>query len=140
MTGNVFMFRGARQKSVRLAGVIAERHDRIVNIERNLLEGRFLRMTTGEVVLGRQLALKSGIRLKDKLRLVGPGGQALSVTVAGIYDTGFGVLDDGQVFLTLRDGQSLMELGSAVSSIGVRIRDFYQAETIARDAGAIACR
>jgi lipoprotein-releasing system permease protein len=131
--GNVFMFRGARRESVRMAGIIPERHDRIVNIEANLLEGRFLQMTSGEVALGSRLAREFGIRMRDKLRLRGPGGRSLSVTVAGIYDTGSGQLDDGQIFLTLRDGQSLLELGSAVSSIGLRIRDFYQAEAIAQD-------
>lgn len=131
--GNVFVFRGARRESVRMAGVIPERHDLIVNIEANLLEGRFLQMTSGEVALGAKLAREVGIRMRDKLRLSGPGGRSLSVTVAGIYDTGSGQLDDGQIFLTLRDGQSLLELGSAVSSIGLRIRDLYQAEAIAQD-------
>ncbi len=130
--GNVFVFRGARQESVRMAGVIAQRHDRIVNVESSLLEGRFLQMTTGEVALGAKLAAEFGIRIRDKLRLLGPGGRSLSVTVAGIYDTGSGALDDGQIFLTLRDGQSLLELGSAVSSIGLRIGDLYRAEIVAQ--------
>jgi lipoprotein-releasing system permease protein len=132
VSGSVFMFRGARRQSVRMTGMIPERHDRIVNIEANLVEGRFLRMTAGEVVMGARLAGEYGIRLRDKLRLVGPTGRAVSATVAGIYDTGVGQLDDRQVFLTLRDGQSLLELGSAVSNIGLRIRDFYQAEALAQ--------
>lgn len=132
VSGNAFVFRGSRRKSVRVTGVLPERHDQIVNIEADLLEGRFLQMTTGEVVLGTKLAADLGVRMRDKLRLVGPGGKSLSVAVAGIYDTGAGQLDDGQVFLTLRDGQSLLELGSAISSIGLRIRDFYQAESIAQ--------
>jgi lipoprotein-releasing system permease protein len=135
VTGNVFMFRGARRESVRMAGVMAERHDRIVNIEEKLLEGRFLQMTTGEVALGATLATEFGIRMRDKLRLLGPEGRSLSVTVAGIYETGSGALDDGQIFLTLRDGQSLLELGSAVSSLGLRVRDLYQAEVIAESMG-----
>jgi lipoprotein-releasing system permease protein len=133
VTGSVFMARGARRESVRMTGVIAARHDRIVNIDGNLLEGRFLQMASGEVALGARLAEDFGIRMRDKLRLTGPGGQSLSVTVAGIYDTGSGALDDKQIFLTLRDGQSLLELGSAVNSIGLRIRDLYQAEVLAGD-------
>jgi len=132
VVGNAFMFRGSRRESVRVTGVIAARHDAIVDIEADLLGGRFLQMATGEVVLGNTLAREFGLRLRDKVRLVGPGGRALSVTVAGIYETGAGQLDDGQVFLTLRDGQSLLELGSAISNIGLRIRDFYQADELAR--------
>lgn len=136
VSGNVFMFRGARRESVRMTGMIAERHERIVNIEDDLLEGRFLQLASGEVALGARLARDFGIRMRDKLRLTGPGGQTLSVTVAGIYDTGSNALDEGQIFLTLRDGQSLLELGSAVSSIGLRIRDLYRAEELAQDFAA----
>jgi lipoprotein-releasing system permease protein len=132
VAGSVFMFRGARRESVRMTGMFPERHDDIVNIEANLVDGRFLQMATGEVVLGAKLAREFGIRMRDKLRLLGPGGQTLSVTVAGIYDTGVGQLDDGQIFLTLRDGQSLLELGSAISNIGLRVGDLYQAEAIAQ--------
>jgi len=132
VAGSAFLFRGSRRESVRVTGVIPERHDRIVNVEENLLEGRFLQMATGEVVLGTRLARDYGLRLRDKVRLVGPSGRALSVTVAGIYETGAGQLDDGQVFVTLRDGQSLLELGSAISNIGLRIGDIYQAEAIAQ--------
>lgn len=135
-TGNVFMFRSARRQSVRITGVIPERHDPIVKIEANLVAGRFLQLISGEVALGRKLADQFGIQLRDKLRLVGPGGQSLSVTVGGIYDTGFGALDDGQIFLTLRDAQSLLELGSAISNISLRVPDLFAAETIAQRLGA----
>jgi lipoprotein-releasing system permease protein len=130
--GNAFMFRSARRQSVRITGILPQRHDNIVNIEANLLEGRFLQLVSGEVAIGRKLADQFGIGLRDKLRLVGPGGQSLSVTVAGIYSTGFGSLDDGQVFLTLRDAQSLLELGSAISGIALRVPEIFAAETIAQ--------
>jgi lipoprotein-releasing system permease protein len=126
------MFRSARRQAVRITGVIPERHDRIVNVESNLLEGRFLQLNAGEVALGRKLADQFGIRLRDKLRLVGPGGRSLSVTVGGIYSTGFGSLDDGQLFLVLRDAQSLLELGSAISSIALRVPEIFAADTIAQ--------
>lgn len=134
--GNAFMFRSARRQSVRVTGIDLERHDAIVNIEPHLVEGRFRQLISGEVALGRKLADQFGIRLRDKLRLVGPGGQSLSVTVGGIYDTGFGALDDGQLFLTLRDAQSLLELGSAISYIALRAPDIFAAEAIAQRLGA----
>jgi lipoprotein-releasing system permease protein len=130
--GNVFMFRSARRQSVRITGMVPERHDRIVNIEANLVEGRFLQLMSGEVALGRKLADQFGIGLRDKLRLVGSGGQTLTVTVGGIYNTGFGAIDDAQLFLTLRDAQSLLELGSAISNIALRVPELFAAETIAQ--------
>lgn len=131
VSGNVFLFRGARRQAVRMAGVIPTTHDAIVNLEANLLEGNFKRLPPGEVAIGYKLARKFGIQLRDKLRLVGPSDRTLTVTVGGIYSTGAGLLDDDQLFLNLRDGQSLLELGSAITLIGLRIPDLFKAEEVA---------
>jgi lipoprotein-releasing system permease protein len=126
------MNRGSRRQSVRIVGVIPARYNRIVPIEEALRDGRFLAMTSGDVVLGWKLAKDFGLKLRDKVRLEGPEGLALNFTVAGIYNTGFGQVDDGQVFVTLRDGQSLLELGGSISAFGMKFTDLYQAEKIAQ--------
>jgi lipoprotein-releasing system permease protein len=132
VSGQAFMNRGSRRQSVRVVGVIPERHNGIVEVEKNLVAGRFIGMASGDVVLGRKLAKDFGLRLRDKVRLVGPEGLTLNFTVAGIYDTGFGQVDDGQVFVTLRDGQSLLGLGGSISSFGMRIANLYDAEIVAQ--------
>jgi len=132
VSGQAFMNRGSRQQSVRVLGVLPERHNGVVEIEKNLLEGRFLTMVSGDLVLGRKLASDFGLKMRDKVRLVGPEGLTLNFTVAGIYNTGFGQIDDGQVFVTLRDGQSLLELGGSISSFGLKFADLYKAESISQ--------
>jgi lipoprotein-releasing system permease protein len=110
-----------------------ERHNGIVEIENNLVgDGRFLRMNSGDMVLGWKLANDFGLKLRDKVRLVGPGNITINFTVAGIYYTGFGQVDDGQVLITLRDGQSLLELGGSISSFGLKLRNLYVADDVAR--------
>ncbi len=135
VAGQAFLNRGSRRQSVRVQGVIPERHNGIVEIEKNILAGRFIGMNSGEVVMGRKLATDFGLQLRDKVRLVGPGGLTLSFTVAGIYNTGFGQIDDGQVYISLRDGQSLLEFGGGISFFGLKLRDLYTAETVARQIG-----
>ena len=132
VTGQAFMNRGSRRQSVRVTGVIPERHNGIVEIEKNLDAGRFIGMVSGDVVLGQKLARDFGLKLRDKVRLVGPEGLTLNFSVAGIYTTGFGQVDDSQVFVTLRDGQSLLELGGSISSFGIKLTDLYDAENVAR--------
>jgi len=132
VTGQAFMNRGSRRQSVRVTGVLPERHNGIVEIEKNLDAGRFIGMVSGDVVLGQKLARDFGLKLRDKVRLVGPEGLTLNFSVAGIYTTGFGQVDDGQVFVTLRDGQSLLELGGSISSFGLKLTDLYDAENVAR--------
>lgn len=132
VSGQAFMNRGSRRQSVRVLGVIPERHNGIVEVEANVVSGRFLGLGPGELALGKKLATDFGLKLRDKVRLVGPEGLTLNFTVAGIYETGFGQVDDGQVFVPLRDGQSLLELGGAISSFGVKLADLYAAEDVAR--------
>lgn len=133
VTGTAFMFRGARRQTVRIQGIVPERHNRVVNLETNLLEGRFLTLAAGEIAMGRKLARDFGVKMRDKLRLVGPQGQSLSVTVGGIYETGFGAVDDGTLFLNLREGQSLLGYGTAVNLIGLKVSDIYAADERAVD-------
>ena len=132
VSGQAFMNRGSRRQSVRIVGVIPERHNGIVEIDKKLVAGRFIGMAAGDAVLGQKLATDFGLKLRDKIRLVGPEGLTLNFAVAGIYNTGFGQVDDGQVFVTLRDGQSLLALGGSISSFGMRIEDLYDAENVAR--------
>jgi lipoprotein-releasing system permease protein len=132
VSGQAFLVRGSRRQSVRVAGVIPERHNGIVEIEKSLTAGRFIGMSPGEAVLGQKLAKDYGLNLRDKIRLVGPEGLTLNFTVVGIYNTGFGQVDDGQVFVTLRDGQSLLELGGSISSFGLKLSDLYDAENVAQ--------
>ncbi len=132
VSGQAFMNRGSRRQSVRIVGVIPERHNGIVEIDKNLVAGRFIGMAAGDAVLGQKLATDFGLKLRDKIRLVGPEGLTLNFAVAGIYNTGFGQVDDGQVFVTLRDGQSLLALGGSITSFGMRVADLYDAENIAR--------
>jgi lipoprotein-releasing system permease protein len=132
VSGQAFMNRGSRRQSVRIVGVIPERHNGIVEIDKNLVAGRFIGMAAGDAVLGQKLATDFGLKLRDKIRLVGPEGLTLNFAVTGIYNTGFGQVDDGQVFVTLRDGQSLLALGGSISSFGMRVADLYDAENVAR--------
>jgi lipoprotein-releasing system permease protein len=83
-------------------------------------------------VLGAKLASDFGLTLRDKVRLVGPSGLSINFTVAGIFATGLGRIDDGQVLITLRDGQSLLQLGGSISSLGLKLRDLYVADDVAR--------
>lgn len=132
VSGQVFMNRGSRRQSVRILGVLPVRHNGIVEIEKNLVEGRFLAMNSGDVVMGSKLAADFGVKLRDKVRLTGPEGVALNFTVAGIHNTGFGQIDDGLVFVSLRDGQSLLGLSGSISSFGIKLADLYTAEQVAQ--------
>lgn len=129
--GQAFMSREAKRKTVRLFGVVPERFNRIIDIQSNLVAGRFSGFTAGEVVLGQKLADEFGARLGDKVRLLSEDGTSGAYTIAGVFLTGFTALDEGTVYIPLRDAQSLHGLGSAVTSIGIKLARVFEANAIA---------
>ncbi len=129
--GQGILSRGEKRKGVLVTGVIPERHNLVVNLQSKLVHGRFFGLNAGEIALGWKLAEEFALRIGDKVRLVSSDDIAASYTVAGIFDSGFGAVDSSTVFLQLRDAQSLFGLGTAVTSIGLKLNRIFEADTIA---------
>jgi lipoprotein-releasing system permease protein len=132
VSGQGTLARGTKKVTVQIYGVIPERQDRVVALQGNLARGRFFGLNGGELTMGYRLAEELGVDLGDKLRLTSTEDVARTYTVAGIFDTGFRALDSSTVYLPLRDGQSLFGLGTAVTSLGMRLRHVFEAEELAR--------
>jgi len=131
VVGQGFAIRGEKREAVRLYGVEPRRHDRLVPIQENLIEGRFYKLGPGEIAIGYKLADKMGVGPGDRLQVTTPEGRGRSMRIVGLFDTGFGGLDDATVFMPLGDGQSLFGLGSSVNVIGIEIRDVFEADRLA---------
>ena len=131
--GPVVVSRESKRISARLIGALPEQYNRIVDLQGNLAEGRFFGLNGGEAVIGVQLARDLGVHLGDRISLLSAEGIVASATIAGIYDTGFGALDGTTVFVPLRDAQSLLQLGNAITGFAVKVRDVFSAEQIAEN-------
>lgn len=125
------MTRGAKRAGVSVIGVVPERHNDVVDIQSKLTQGDFFGLTGGEAAVGYRLANDFNMSLGDKFRLINSEGGSKTYLVAAIYDTGFRGVDDATVFLPLRDAQSLFGLGSAVTSIGLKLDRIFDAEDLA---------
>lgn len=132
VSGQGTLARGTRKLTVQVFGVIPERHDRVVSLQPNLVRGRFFGLNGGELALGYRLAQDLGVELGDKLRFTSTEDVTRTYTVSGIFDTGFRALDSSTVFVPLRDGQSLFGLGTAVTSIALRLEHVFEADDLAR--------
>ncbi len=130
-----FVLRGQTRKAVRIFGVRPVEYDRIVDIESNLQSGRFDRLAPGEVAIGRTLADDLKVKVGDRIQVAPPQGKTVSKTVGGVFDTGFGQVDQAAVFMTLGDAQSLFGLGSAVNSIDIKLDDVFAADNLAAKLG-----
>ncbi len=91
------------------------------------------------IVLGRELARQLGVVQGDQVFMLSPSGMASAVThvpamqrlkVLGIIETGLYDFDKTLGYMHLGDVQRIMGLGDAVSGIGVRVGDVYQAPAV----------
>jgi ABC-type lipoprotein release transport system permease subunit len=118
----------ARSEGIVLLGVEPQAERDLTVIHRAIVEGQALAPDTDrDVVVGRQLAQRLGLRLGEKLVVMAPGAGGELGTAAyrirGIFATESSAFDRGMAFVTLRAGQSLLGLGSKVSSVNVRLAD-----------------
>lgn len=97
------------------------------------------------VVLGTQLARRTGMVLGSVVTVVSPQGEmtpfgprALQVRykVVGLFESGFYDLDNHFAFVALEEAQRLFQTGDVVNAVEMRVEDLGAAPAIARAAEA----
>ncbi len=131
VTGQALITHLGREASVRLIGAMPEKLDRIMNVSRDLVEGRYLGLGAREAVIGYKLGEKLGVALGDRARLIASEGSNETFTVAGIIHSGQDVLDEQTVLVTLRAAQSLLDKGTGVTSFSTTLDDRFAANKVA---------
>ncbi len=125
-------------RGVLIRGVAPEREKAVSKIEAHMQEGSLSDLQAGEfnIVLGRDLAARLGLRVGDRVTLVTP---AANVTVAGfaprlkrfrvsgIFFAGHSTYDNGLALINLTDAQKLFRMKGEVSGLRLRLKDYDQA-------------
>ena len=130
VSGPAFGRRGTAVESVALVGVDLPRYLRVIPLDDSMVEGRLL-VGSGNAVAGRKLAEALGLRLGGKLRLEAGDGRGAVVNIAGIFELGVRELDARNVFVDLKQAQSLRALPGGVTVIDVTVDDLFGADRIA---------
>ncbi len=129
--GSVVVSRESKRLSARMIGAVPEDYNRIVELEQNLVDGRYFGLNGGEAAVGTKLATDLGVHVGDRVSLLSAEGNVGSVTIAGIFDTGFGTVDGSTIFVPMRDAQSLLQIGNAITGFGAKVGEVFEAERIA---------
>ncbi len=130
VSGPGFAVRGTASKSVAVLGVDISSYVRVVEIDDRLQAGTLPR-SGAEAAIGSELAADLGIELGDKLRLQAAGGRTELFTVSGVFRLGNREVDQRWVLVTLRSGQTLLDLVGGASSLELRIREVFSADRTA---------
>lgn len=122
ITGNVFLLRGEAAASVAVQGIRPDDLDAISDISSKIVEGR-ARIGGGEILIGTRLARDLGLRLGRPVTLRSDRGGQRLFSIAGIYETGIGSLDERVAIMSLDSARPLFDLPTGVTAIEVKIRD-----------------
>lgn len=140
-SGPAFAVRGDASKAITLLGIEPERYNRVIPLVDRMQAGE-LRLGSGEVVIGIELAEDLGAGVGDKLRLSTARDGSETLTITGLFDLGNKGVNARNVYVGLRTAQTLLDLVGGVSSIDLALHDSDAAEVlaqrIARQSGLIA--
>ena len=124
-----------------LTGILPEEEEAVTRLKPKLLLGDVGGLENFGIILGRGLADNLGVVLGDHVTVMVPQA-TVSVagmmprfkrfTVRGIFSAGTGFnFDTKLAFIHLNDAQKLMQLGTGVTGLQMKIRDVYQAPALA---------
>ena len=130
ITGAGFLTRGGQVAQVSVTGLEPGRESAILNLGGYMVEGQ-AQVSAGVVLLGRDLADELSLSLGQTLRLQSSGGITSVLTLAGIYDTGNGMLDGSSIYVSLGTARTLFALPQGVTRIEIKLRDLNTADATA---------
>lgn len=152
--GQVMVASAGRVSGVVVRGVDPDRVGAVVDIQRYIKDGglealkgtRRLEIDgrTAQLpglILGVRLAAQLRVGLGDPIQVISPFGTPTAMGViprvrrffvAGLFESGMHEYDSTLVYMNLPDAQQFFELGDAVTSIDIRVKDVYQAREVAR--------
>lgn len=131
-------------KGVVLRGVDPATASQVLSMLGNLLEGNVTELEstgTAGVIIGRELALRLGLKTGDKVNLLSPSAQKRGATfqpkirsfqVAGIFHTGMFEYDSSLSFISLKAARELLGLpAERISGVEVTVNNVEYADKVA---------
>jgi ABC-type lipoprotein release transport system permease subunit len=117
-----------KSEGIVLIGIDPRFERSVTFIDRTVVQGRALPAgAEREVMIGRKLAEKLGLRLGEKMVVMAQAADGQLATaayrVSGIFATESASFDGAFAFVTLAAAQSLLALGSRVSTVNIRLAD-----------------
>lgn len=140
LEGLVFIQAGEHVQTPVLRGVDPELEPTVSQVPKHMVEGRFS-IGYGEIVVGRDLALRCGLRLGDRILVYSPQNFVSrdelrlpeELTISGIFEVGMWEFDAGYVLTSLETARSIYNVEEGVHSIQVMTGDPMSAPYVARD-------
>ncbi|MFA6174023.1 MAG: ABC transporter permease [Kiritimatiellales bacterium] len=140
LEGLVFVQVGENAQPAQLRGIDPVQEKTVSQLPNHMVEGEFS-VGYGEIVVGRDLALRLGLKLGGKLLVYSPQNFVSrdelrlpeELKISGIFEMGMYEIDAGYVLTSLETARSIYNVEQGVHSIQVMTADPMAAPRIARD-------
>ena len=131
MAGGGLALRGEATQAIALHGVELNRYEGIIGLRGKVVSGT-ARLLPGEAIVGGELATDLGVRVGDRLTLQ-TGTVTDAARVTALIDLGVKDLNRRTVIVSLRSAQNLLGLPGGATSIDLKVKDVWAAESLAQD-------
>jgi len=135
VAGSAFARRGEANRAIALRGIEPERFNRIVDVAGRMVSGRWY-VAGGNAVIGTELARDLGVTAGDQIRVETAEGRDETFTVSGVFDLDNKEINQRWVLVSLREGQTLLDLSGGVSTLEAKVASIFAADRIAARAAA----
>ncbi|MDW7668824.1 MAG: ABC transporter permease [Bacillota bacterium] len=115
---------------VLIRGFNIEDADKIYKINSNIYEGR-VPERKDEVILGKDLALKSGLKLGDDAVIITPGGGSLKLNIVGLYDLQVASINETWLITNMETAQDILSIDDKITSVEMQVKEEFDADIIA---------
>ena len=114
-------------------GIDASKERALTRIEDYLVEGVLETEQLNGIIIGRELADRLNLDLKDTCRLISPiKGEKYNFEVQAIFDSGMYEYDSSLVYISLGKAQQVFKIPGLVTGVGVKIDDLYRTNKVRR--------
>lgn len=133
LTGQAIVRYASKDVGASIAGIDPEKERHLTTVERDMREGSLMRLRTASqgIVIGRGMSVRLGLGMEDLATVVSPTGLVRRMKVVGIFSTGNLLLDEGQVYMLVKDAQVLLDKPFIANRIRIKIADPDDAEAFA---------
>lgn len=121
-----------------IRGIEPESAARVIRLKEIIVQGSFDNLNETGILLGSELAFRSGVSVGDAVTLISPTGsitplgmipKSRSFVVRGVFSTGMYEYDNNMVYVSLEAAKGLF-MKDSPSGIEVKVDDIYQADAV----------
>ncbi len=115
-------------KSLHVVGYVIdpEKDTQCFELDKRVIDGRFLKDEESEILLGRDLARELGVQVGDTITLIAQTryetANARDFTVVGILKTTSPQVDESGTFISTKGGEALLDMGGEWVTMHIRVK------------------